>query len=122
MTGEKPYKGVFWVIEQGNAKKLLAFPFYGDETYGVAKSGDTFNHRLLWESVRPKGCSRAFDYYPRGRVELTGQGRAVIYMSPYVSAEFIPEIKSAFGLGDNFVVKLDFSKHYRCYLSAHDSL
>ena len=66
-----PRKGVFWIVERNGDEILLAFPFQDGDTTGVAKSGDTYNHRLLWESVRPSGCNRPYSYYPRGRVEVT---------------------------------------------------
>lgn len=42
-------RGAFWIVDG----KLLAFPFDETETEGVAKSGNTFNHRLLWEYIKP---------------------------------------------------------------------
>jgi hypothetical protein len=105
-------RGVFWVIE----KKLYAFPFDGSYVQGIAKSGKTYNHEKLWEYVRPKGCNKPFDYYPRGRVDYTGKGKAVIYLSPYIDDSYNTEIIKAFGITENPVVRHDYSKHYRCYL------
>lgn len=45
--------------------------------YGIAKSGRTYNHKLLWKHVRPAGRRVSFDYYPRGRVEIDFKGRPV---------------------------------------------
>ena len=73
-------RGVFWIVED----ELKAFVFEEGAEHGVAKSGNTFNHKLLWEHVRPAGCSRAFDYYPRGRVEYNGRGKPVVYMNPHI--------------------------------------
>lgn len=111
-----PRKGVFWVIEKGGREILLAFPFREGDSTGVAKAGDTYNHRLLWEHVRPLGCNRAYNYYPRGRVEITRQGQVRIYMSPYVSERFIPEVKAAFGITEEPRIHYDFSRHYRCHM------
>ena len=36
-------KGVFWIVDG----RLLAFPFGSSFPEGTAKSGDTYNHRLL---------------------------------------------------------------------------
>lgn len=107
-------KGVFWIIEKDDGKILLAFPFRDDDIAGIAKSGDTYNHRLLWESVRPPGCRCPYDYYPRGRVEISRRGRVTIYMSPYVPQRFIPEIKEAFGIAGEPRIRYDFSRHYQC--------
>ncbi len=103
-------KGIFWIIDG----KLLAFPFDGEIHEGIAKSGDTYNHKLLWEHIKP--CSKAFDFYPRGRVDIKSEGRAVIYMNPNIGEEYIPEIKNAFGLSSNPDIKYDYSNHYKCYL------
>ena len=105
------YKGVFWLIDD----ELLAFPFDGSYPEGTAKSGDTYNHKLLWDIVHPKGCRKPFDYYPRGRVELSGKGKAVIYMSPHIGHEYIEVIKIKFRLIGDVTVKYDNSRHYRCY-------
>ena len=67
--------GVFWLI----GDELSAFPF-DKEKYpeAFAKSGNTYNHEKLWEAVKPKGCGKPFDYYPRGRVVTAKNGKAVI--------------------------------------------
>lgn len=106
------YKGVFWVTDD----ELLAFPFDGSCPEGASRSGDTYNHKKLWEHIRPKGSSKSFDYYPRGRVELTNKGHAVIYMSPHIEEHFITAIKEAFELPDDVMIRYDHSRHYRCRL------
>lgn len=105
-------KGVFWLING----ELLAFPFNGKYPGGTAKSGDTYNHKKLWDIARPKGCKVPFDYYPRGRVELTNKGKAVIYMSVHIGDDHIPGIKSAFEISGDAVIRYDRSRHYQCYL------
>ena len=105
-------RGVFWIIED----ELKAFVFEEGAEYGVAKSGKTFNHKLLWEYVKPAKCNKAFDYYPRGRVELSGKGKAVIYMSPHIGQKFTDDINAAFALSGEVIVKYDHSRHYNCYL------
>ena len=103
-------KGVFWLI----GGELLAFPFDGTYPEGIAKSGDTYNHQKLWEVVRPKGCPHAFDYYPRGRVEINNRGAAVIYMSPHIGSEYLSEILSRFGISGICNIRYDHSRHYHC--------
>lgn len=105
-------RGVFWLV----GDELLAFPFEAGAAYGVAKSGRTFNHRLLWEHIWPLGCIEPYNYYPRGRVDMSGKGRSVIYMSPNIGEEVIPQIMEAFGLAERPTIHYDGSGHYRCYL------
>ena len=105
-------RGVFWVIDN----QLLAFPFFEDATSGVAKSGVTYNHKKLWSDIKPKGCTKAYNYYPRGRVDFTNKGKPVIYMNPNIDDSFISEIKVEFGLRDDPIIRYDHSDHYKCYL------
>lgn len=105
-------RGVFWVIDQ----RLYAFPFDGSYMHGIAKSGKTYNHEKLWEYVKPKGCNKSFNYYPRGRVDYTGKGKPIIYMSPHIDEAYVLEIVRVFGLVDDPIIRLDYSKHYHCYL------
>lgn len=105
-------RGVFWLIEG----KLLAFPFDGSHTEGIAKFGNTYNHQKLWSSVKPLGNRVPFDRYPRGRVELTSQNVPVIYMSPHITKDWIPQIAAAFDIHGDLVIGYDHSRHYQCYL------
>lgn len=105
-------RGVFWVIDG----ELLSFPFVENSEYGVAKSGTTYNHKKLWDHIKPKKCNKPFDYYPRGRVEFNGQGKPIIYMNPNVDESIVPEIKAEFGLRDDPIIHYDNSIHYRCHL------
>ena len=105
-------RGVFWVIDD----KLYAFPFMEYSEFGIAKSGATYNHKKLWEYVKPKGCMRPFDYYPRGRVEFTGKGKPIIYMNSNIDDRFISEIRTEFGLRTEPIIRYDYSSHYMCHL------
>lgn len=105
-------RGVFWDIDG----KLFAYPFYEDSTEGVAKSGNTFNHKLLWKSINPTRYSVPYNYYPRGRVEVTRQGKAVVYLNPNIGEDMIPQIKVEFGIREEPKVVYDYSDHYKCYL------
>ena len=111
-ASKDPSKGVFWIIDG----ELLAFPFYESETSGVAKSGDTYDHKTLWNSIRPKGINKPFDYYPRGRVDIDNNNKSIIYMNPNIDISFVPKIKVEFGLRDDPAVRYDHSNHYKCYL------
>lgn len=110
-----PSSGVFWLIDD----KLLAFSYMIDATEGLSKSGTNYNHKLLWESVRPTDCSKAFDYYPRGRVEIRKKG-AVVFMSPHIGTEYVPKIMECFDLTEKPRIHYDGSRHYRCHLDAEN--
>lgn len=111
--GDDMKQGVFWVIDN----KLLAILFdknkYSD---GIAKSGDTYNHEKLWKYIKPKNCNRPYNYYPRGRVVKGAKNKTIIYMNPNITNQFISSIKEMFEIKEEPIIKLDFSKHYKCYL------
>ena len=105
-------RGVFWIIDD----QLLAFPFYEGADVGVSKSGNTFNHKKLWDEIKPRKVNKPFDYYPRGRVDFNGQNKPLIYMNPNVDESWIPAIKTEFGLREDPVIHYDYSDHYKCHL------
>ncbi len=105
-------RGVFWLIDD----QLYAYPFDGGYPEGIAKSGNTYNHKKLWEAARPAGKTAPFWWYPRGRVEITNQNEPVIYLSPHFGAEWLGQIMLAFGITTNPVVRYDYSAHYHCFL------
>ena len=110
---EEPSRGVFWVIEG----KLFAYPFRTVDTYnGIAKSGLNYNHKRLWSDIKPKGCNKSYNYYPRGRVEFSNKGEPIIYMNPNIDESFIPDICAEFGLRQDPKIRYDHSNHYKCYL------
>jgi len=129
--------GVFWILSENNDLsnyKLLVFPIPCDPNGNPlnihsielnSKSGNTYNHKKLWESevknnneYRPYN-KKDYDYYPRGRVEIS-HNRAVIYLNPNINKQnIIDEIIRGFGLIDNIPeiqVKVDGSVHYQCFL------
>lgn len=109
---KEPSRGVFWIVDG----KVLSFPFYEDTTsLGVAKSGLTYNHKNLWPEVKPRGCNKPYNYYPRGRVEL-GKKFPIIYVNPNFDKFDLAEVKKDFGLVDEPKVIFDNSDHYKCYL------
>lgn len=108
-------KGVFWIIED----ELFSYPFGSVDSFnGIAKSGDTYNHKRLWNELRPNSSNKPYNYYPRGRVDWDKQGRATIYMNPNISEEWISDIKVEFGIlpSDECSIQYDYSDHYKCYL------
>ena len=102
--------GVFWLIED----YILAVPYCEGTVAGVAKSGKNYNHRLLWDYVKPKRCNKPFNYYPRGRVEIDNRDRAVAFMSPHIGEDYIEEIAAAFKLERIDKIHYDGSLHYKC--------
>ena len=109
---KEPSRDVFWIVDG----KVLSFPFYNDTTsLGVAKSGLTYNHKNLWPEVKPRGCNKLYNYYPRGRVELSRQF-PIIYVNPNIDKFDLAEVKKDFELTDGPKVIFDNSDHYKCYL------
>ena len=106
-------QGVFWIIDD----ELYAFPFLESEYLNaVAKSGGTYNHKRLWNDIKPKGCNKSYNYYPRGRVVINSSNKAVIYMNPNIDQKFIKDIKIQFGILGEPKINYDNSEHYKCYL------
>ncbi len=103
------HRGVFWLIED----EILAVPYDPTATHGIAKSGENYNHELLWEFVKPRKCRKPFNYYPRGRVEIDNKGRPVIYLNRNIDDRYIPVIKEKFGIEVTPRVHYDGSEHYK---------
>ena len=48
--------GIFWYID--DEEELLCYPFGSANCpNGIAKSGDTYNHKRFWAELKPKGRS-----------------------------------------------------------------
>jgi len=130
--------GIFWVLSDSfdlSEFELLVFDIPCDSdgkpnnTHAIelnSKSGNTYNHKKLWESeVKNNSKYRPFnkknyDYYPRGRVEISNN-RASIYLNPHINkANFLDLIKENFGLLPENIsevrIIVDGSVHYQCFL------
>ena len=105
-------RGVFWLIDGD----LLAVLYDEEASFGIAKSGNNYNHKLLWDHVKPPKCNKPFDYYPRGRVEIANKGTPVIYMSSHIGEEFLKVIMDAFHISGTVKIHYDGSNHYKCHL------
>lgn len=105
-------RGVFWVVDG----ELLAFPFTEDSLNGIAKSGNTYNHKKLWPDIKPRGCNKPYNYYPRGRVDISNKGKPIIYMNPNIDEDIISDIRVEFGIRETPMIRYDNSQHYKCYL------
>ena len=109
--------GIFWIIDDEN--KLLAYPIGSVDSFeGVAKSGNTYNHKRLWNDIKPRGSKLTYNYYPRGRFDWDNKGRPVVYMNPNIYDSWLPDIKQEFGISpsDNCKIQYDYSDHYKCHL------
>ena len=109
-------RGVFWIVDD----ELLAVPYDEEAAEGLSKNRTNYNHRLLWPKARKKGYERAYDYYPRGRVEYTSYGRPVIFMGMSVEPRFVPEIKKAFEIEEEPLINRDGSEHYMSYMEREE--
>lgn len=112
-TAKCPHKGIFWFIDE----RLWAFPFLENQfSFGVSKSGDSYVHKKIWQKIKPKSCNHPYNYYPRGRVEITPKGKYIVYMNPNIPTDYIPQIMKEFGLDFQPKVIYDNSSHYKSYL------
>ena len=82
-----------------------------------SKSGDNFNHKAEWAKLdRKLTGGHAYNYYPRGRVEIKDKRKAKIFLNPDIATdEIIAYIVEKFRLQHRKVkVIADGSKHYHC--------
>ena len=49
-------------------------------------------------------------------MDYNAKGKAIIYMNPNISAEYIDKIKIAFGIDSEPVIRYDHSEHYKCHI------
>lgn len=130
--------GIFWVLTDDRNISSYKFLFFnipcdghGTPTGGHtmelnSKNRLTYNHKNVWETAiknvsayRPYN-KKAYDYYPRGRVQITNK-KADVYLNQNINrANIIDEIKTAFGLSDHNISKVrvmvDNSNHYQCWM------
>ncbi len=116
------YKGLFWLIDDELICKKLGCDTDGnllDTTAELtAKNGLADNHKRVWQTL-PKSIThgQAFDYYPRGRVEIRNE-KATVFLSPYIcTEEIISKITDEFHLSEcrSVRAKADGSFHYQCH-------
>ncbi len=91
---------------------------------GIAKSGSTYNHKLVWGQLsKSQTHNKPYNYYPRGRVEIYN-GVAKIFLNGNINYEdVITFLKHEFNLTPHKGIKKvriieDNSFHYLCYLDA----
>ena len=109
-------RGVFWVIDENSEKIIIAKTFEDGTNIGVSKSGNNYNHRLLWDYIKPHGCNKPYNYYPRGRVEINRKNKPIIYINCNITNDIIKQIIVLFELKNRPDIHYDGSKHYKCHL------
>jgi len=130
--------GVFWILSDNydlSEHKLLMFDIPCDQNGHLentpsiklnSKNGKSYNHKKLWEEEIKNNSEyrlynkKDYNYYPRGRVEISNN-KATIFLNPNINKPlFIDEIKDKFGLYSYNIpevnVKVDGSEHYQCFL------
>jgi len=130
--------GIFWVISDNydlNNFKLVSFKIPCDlngnpkNTHSIelnSKSGNNYNHKKLWDNevknnnLHKPYNKKDFNYYPRGRVEISNN-KAVIYLNPHINKpELKDEIMNDFGIFSQYISEVrvitDGSDHYKCFL------
>lgn len=114
-AAKESVNGIFWYLDDQD--KLISYPFGSIDSYdGIAKSGNTYNHKRLWNDL--KISNKSYNYYPRGRVDWDNQNRATIYLNPNIPEARISQIKIDFGIrsSDDCRIQYDHSSHYKCHL------
>ena len=130
--------GVFWVITDNDDlsdSQLLVFdipcnPDGSLENKSLpielnSKKGNSYNHKKLWDAEIKNNSKhkpynkKDFDYYPRGRVEIS-HNKATIFLNPNININsIVQKIKQMFGLSTSNIpmVKIiaDGSTHYQCW-------
>ena len=128
------YKGIFWIVDTDNleANNDYCFQIPCDSFGNVldnglnlnAKNGMTYNHKLVWKELPSSFThNKPFNYYPRGRVELSN-GNVRIYLNQNIATEEVKQylIKQFNLLQHNGIKKVslnvDGNEHYKCYLDS----
>lgn len=126
------YKGIFWIVDLDNIDNNRNYCFkipsdvYGnpiDDTLDLnAKSGSTYNHKLVWDNLSRKLTKgKPYNYFPRGRIEFHN-GIAKIFLNGNINREDVIDfLISEFNIVPhngikNIKVIEDNSSHYLCNL------
>lgn len=133
------YRGIFWITDINDiesSKLYFQIPcdslgYINDENFHIPVSmssigSDNYNHKKVWSTLDKKLTKgKSFDYYPRGRVEISN-GVAKVFHSPRIPQNDLKtwvidkfNLNNYNGIGK---VKLiaDGSEHYKCYLDKED--
>lgn len=129
------YRGIFWIPDIDNvdgSKLFFTIPcdFDGcinDPDFHISDKmssvgSDNYNHKRVWSTL-PKSVThgKPFDYYPRGRVEISN-GVAKVFHSVHIPQDELKQfVVDKFNLTSYNGIKrikmiADQSDHYCCYL------
>jgi hypothetical protein len=129
------YRGIFWIPDVNNvgSSNLYftipcdVFVDINDPEFHIPDSmsstgSDNYNHQRVWNSLdRRYTKGKPFNYYPRGRVEISN-GVAKVFHSPRIPQDELRQfVIDKFNLTQHNGIKkikmiADGSDHYRCYL------
>lgn len=129
------YRGIFWITDVNNVRSSnLCFTIpcdvfgdINDPEFHIPDSmsstgSDNYNHQRVWNSLERKYTKeKPFNYYPRGRVEISN-GVAKVFHSPRIPQDELKQfVIDKFNLTQHNGIKkikmiADGSDHYRCYL------
>ena len=129
------YRGIFWITDIDDIESSKLFftipcnvdgdindPEFHINQAMSSTGSDNYNHKRVWACLSKRETSgKPFDYYPRGRVEISN-GIAKVYHSPHIPQDELREfVIDKFHLTKSNGIKkikmiADGSDHYRCYL------
>lgn len=109
-------KGPFWIISDSFCEEcnMISFPVPFDDK-------NTPSHKEVWKDVCGNNKSKAWNYYPRGRVEIR-RNKAIVFANPmcFKYSGFEIELRRNFDLKEiNIVFKFDNSHHYQNLISEY---
>ena len=121
-----PLKGIFWFVKESSDNDFriitLTISPEDSEFTGNSKNGQTYNHKLSWNLITENESreikKQEWNYFPRGRVEIT-RNKAAVYLNPVLNEEkYQKEITAAFDLSSlNVRFISDGSEHYKSKIS-----
>lgn len=129
------YRGIFWITDINDidsSKLYFTIPCDNDGNINdpefmipntMSSTGsDNYNHKRVWSTLGKEYThGRSFDYYPRGRVEISN-GIAKVFHSPRIPQEELKKfVINKFNLTSHNGIKkikmiADGSDHYKCHL------
>lgn len=115
-------KGIFWLITNRSGEEQLLTVKVSCDGMGTplvpvvfsSKSGENFNHQVEWAKFSPRLTQgKAFNYYPRGRVEVKS-GKVTVYCHPDLTQPpYRDWIIEEFEIPERSRFVADGSSHYK---------
>ena len=122
------YKGIFWIVDEQNLAANIHYMFripVNGKGEGIiydgicppnSKRGDNYNHRLTWGNYVDADLKhgRPYNFYPRGRVEISPSRKVKIFINPDINTpQIISFIYDIYRLaGKDVAIIADGSDHY----------